>query len=86
MTPKETELEMLKFLRDKINMQLSPDVDIMGFSHYDYETKEYEACYTGPGTPTVCDWKLVDIFISMKHIFEYSNDIGLSFDMEIYEE
>jgi hypothetical protein len=86
MTKKEIQLEMLTELRDHIKMQISPDIDIMGFSHYNYDTKEYEDCYIGVGTPTRCDFQLASIFIKMKHTFEYFNDIGLSFDMEIYGE
>lgn len=86
MTPKEAQLEMLRDLLKYIKMHLHPDLDIMGFSQYSYEEDDYDHYYTGPGTPTRCDWQLVNLFISMKHTFEYSNGIGLSFDMEIYEE
>jgi hypothetical protein len=86
MTNKEAQLEMLKYLLTQIKGHIHPDLDIMGFSHYSYEEDEYDKYYTGPGTPTMCDWRLVDIFINTKHIFEYSNNLGLSFDMEIYGE
>lgn len=83
MTKKEIQLEMLEQLHQSIKLHMSHDIDIMGFSGYDEDTQEYETCYKGPGNPTYCDYKLAEIFMGMKHSFEFDNDLGLSLDMSL---
>ena len=83
MTKKEIELEMLKRLRDTMKLHISHGINIMEFYAYDEETEEYGTYYTGPGEPTHCDWQLADIFMSMKHSFEYHHHIAQSHDMSL---
>jgi|LakMenEpi03Aug12_release.lakeMendotaPanAssembly.Ray.scaffolds.fasta_scaffold3378587_1 hypothetical protein len=83
MTKKEIESEMLKRLHKFIELHMSHDIDIMGFSDYNEDTQEYETCYKGPGNPTYCDYKLASIFMCMKHSFEYQNHLAQSFDMSL---
>lgn len=85
MKNKEIQLAMLKDLHKKIELYMSHDIDIMGFSAYNEDTQEYETCYKGPGNPTYCDYKLACIFMSMKHSFEFDNDLGQSLDMSLPE-
>jgi hypothetical protein len=83
MTKKEIQLEMLKQLHNSIKLHMSSDIDIMEFYAYDEDTEEYETCYKGSGTPTSCDFKLANIFMYMKHSFEYHNQLDQSLDMSL---
>lgn len=85
MKNKEIQLAMLEQLRKKIELHMSHDIDIMGFSAYNEDTQEYETFYKGSGNPTYCDFKLAEIFMSMKHSFEYKHDLAQSLDMSLPE-
>lgn len=85
MKNKEIQLAMLEQLRKKIELHMSHDVDIMDFFAYNEDTQEYKTYYKGPGNPTFCDFKLAVIFMSMKHSFEYENDLAQSLDMSLPE-
>lgn len=69
-----------------IKARINPELDIMGFYGYDEETKEYGFWYKGPGNPTVADYKLASVYMSVKQQYEYYSGLGISFGMDIIEE
>ena len=65
-----------------IKAHIDPDLDIMGFYGYDYETQEYGFWYKGPGNPTEADFKLARVYMGIKQTYQYHAGLGISFDMD----
>ena len=76
----------INIVLNTIKARINPELDIMGFYGYDYETQEYGFWYEGPGNPTEADYKLASVYMSVKQQYEYYSNLGISFGMDIIGE
>ena len=85
---KETIKYCLEHIKETIK-DLNPELDFMSFSGYDENQEDhhqYGFWYNGPGEPKQPEWKLAQLYLTIKQCYEYDAGLGLSFGMQELED
>jgi hypothetical protein len=77
----------VNYVLTMIKEQLNPKINIMDFYGYDAEKEDkYKLRYKGTNTPSQLDWKLANMYLSIKQNCQYQLRESISFSMELIGE